>query len=308
MRRTVRLGALVLGLAILGGALTAEAQVPRHLNFQGRLADINKVPQTGTFSVTFTLWDALTSGTQCFSEIQSVPVNSGLFSVLIGSATSGGIGTCDFSKPYWLQIQIAGDALAMSPRLPLTAAPYAFNADRLDGYDADRFVQQTALGDVTHTGKIGVGKTPTYNLDVAGRVRGNQLCLGADCLASWYPGTVTSMGGGTGITLSTAPSAITATGTVSVNQSTMQNRVTGTCASGYGMYQINADGTVGCAAVPASDTSCYYQSRSWGSGSYCSIDSYYRATSCYDYTRATCSNGVWSITNYSCASTVPSAC
>jgi hypothetical protein len=300
------------GAALLLGTAVAHAQVPRTINFQGRLANKSLQPVTGTYSITVSLWttSAVGTGTSCFSEVSSVAVNSGLFNIVIGGATSGGIATaCDFSVPYYLQLQVAGDT-AMSPRVPLSAAPYALNADRLDNLEATAFQQQNATtGDVYVTGKVGVGMTAVQKLDVSGYVKGTGLCIGTDCRTAWSTGTVTSITAGTGITLS--PSPITSTGTVSVNTTTMQKRITGTCTTTQGMQTVAANGTVTCLTVSTTNPPCTWKGKTYSGGATC-YTGWAQGTYCisgkYDYTRCTCnSNGSWSCSDVSC-STLPVSC
>ncbi|WP_419172486.1 tail fiber domain-containing protein [Halobacteriovorax sp.] len=66
-------------------------------------------------------------------------------------------------------------------------------------------------------GNIGIGtSTPTEKLEVAGKVKGTELCIGTDCRGAWptgNAGTVTSVTGGTGLTGGT----ITSSGTLAVD-------------------------------------------------------------------------------------------
>ena len=48
---------------VLSGTL-ARAAVPQKINFQGRLTDSSGNSLTGTYSIQFSLWDSLTTGTQ----------------------------------------------------------------------------------------------------------------------------------------------------------------------------------------------------------------------------------------------------
>jgi hypothetical protein len=120
----------MLSLAMLGLLLVAApalAAIPRLINFQGRLADSSGTPKNGSFAMTFSLYTTTSGGSPCHYEPISVPVNSGLFNVNIGS-TQGGINAgCDFSVPYYIELQVGSDS-PMSPRIALTAAAYAMRA------------------------------------------------------------------------------------------------------------------------------------------------------------------------------------
>ena len=123
---------------------------------------------------------------------------------------------------------------------------------------------------------VGIGTmNPNYKLDVqGGQVNASGgLCIAGSCKTAWsevqtpltgscpagqairsisqtgavtcettYPGTVTSVGSGWG--LSGGP--ITTSGSLSVNNTQIQQRVTGTCGAGYAVGSIGQNGTVSC--------------------------------------------------------------
>ncbi|MFG1484791.1 tail fiber domain-containing protein [Halobacteriovorax sp. RZ-1] len=78
---------------------------------------------------------------------------------------------------------------------------------------------------ITESGNVGIGiDTPTEKLDVAGKVKATELCIGADCRAAWptgNAGTVTSITGGTGLTGGT----ITSSGTLAVDIGTTNGKI-----------------------------------------------------------------------------------
>ena len=101
--------------------------VPSLVNFQGSLTDSQSTPLTGTHNVTFSIYTMETGGAAIWQETQSVNVQNGLFSVLLGSTTPL---TADmFAGPMrWLGIKVGGDP-EMAPRLRVASVPYAFKAD-----------------------------------------------------------------------------------------------------------------------------------------------------------------------------------
>jgi len=102
--------------AVLGTAFT----------YQGRL-NKDGSPISGTCDFQFSLWDALSGGTQIGSTITkyNVAVNNGFFTEQIDFGASAFNGDA-----RWLQIAVrcpagSGSYTTLSPRQPLTAAPYA---------------------------------------------------------------------------------------------------------------------------------------------------------------------------------------
>ncbi|MFG1501310.1 tail fiber domain-containing protein [Halobacteriovorax sp. XZX-3] len=78
---------------------------------------------------------------------------------------------------------------------------------------------------ISSNGNVGIGTTnPSEMLEVVGRVKGTELCIGGDCRTSWPTGsggTVTSVVGGTGLTGGT----ITSTGTLAVDVGTTNGKI-----------------------------------------------------------------------------------
>lgn len=105
---------------------------PRLLNYQGYLTDTLGNPITNpSISMTFAIFDAASAGNQKWTETQNtVSVNKGIFSVLLGSVTPIPDSVFTSSASRWLQLTIAGQAL--SPRTRIVSAPYAFTSTYSD--------------------------------------------------------------------------------------------------------------------------------------------------------------------------------
>jgi hypothetical protein len=140
---------LALLLLLVRGSVSAPAQttpVPPLLNFQGRLAKPDGTPvPDGTYSVTFTLFDALTGGSPKWTEIDSVPVHNGVFAVRLGSIGSG-LPAGAFNGNLWLEIKVGTDA-PLTPRQQLVSVAYALKANTVP--DGSIGAAQIASGSIT---------------------------------------------------------------------------------------------------------------------------------------------------------------
>jgi len=111
----------------------SHAEVPKLINYQGHLTDKGGNPLTGNVDIVFRIYSTESGGTALWTEIQNnVTVKNGIFNVLLGSATVGGIPESIFDSPdRWLGVAVEGDS-EMSPRQRLVSVPYAYKAGQAD--------------------------------------------------------------------------------------------------------------------------------------------------------------------------------
>jgi len=133
----------LLMLAVLFFTVTvAPAQVPQTIKVQGFLNQ-NGSPANDTFTMSFTLYDAQFPGGVVVASVapQSVSVTNGLYEVDLPLASSAFTGSSRY-----LEIAVNGEVL--TPRMQMASAPFAYQADRLNGFEAADFVN-TAGGTIT---------------------------------------------------------------------------------------------------------------------------------------------------------------
>lgn len=167
----------------------AQAPPSRTINFSARLKGNGgaAVPD-GFYNVSFRLYEASEAGSPVWSETYydengtatgqdyRVKVTGGYLNVQLGSRTSFD-GSIDWNKNLWLTMNIGGTQQTnstqnitwdgeMSPRIQLSAVPYAMNAGSLNGKTAGDFIQ---LGGGAQTNSsdnpsIHINNTGTGNL------------------------------------------------------------------------------------------------------------------------------------------------
>jgi hypothetical protein len=108
-------------------SISAFAQMPHKIHYQGVLNDQNGNPVSGLRSMEFRLYDLLEGGTPLWTQgPQNVQVNKGGFNVVLGPFPE----EVDFSIPYYFELVVAGSVL--SPREELASAPYALRSANSD--------------------------------------------------------------------------------------------------------------------------------------------------------------------------------
>ncbi|MBS1913475.1 MAG: hypothetical protein JST22_15920 [Bacteroidetes bacterium] len=217
-------------LTALTAAATAQAQMPRTIAYQGYLATPTGAPVAdNNYTFIVKIYDAETSGNVLYTETQSVGVVKGIYNLIIGSSTPGGIpASVRFDRQYWLAVNVNGSDLL--PRTQLTTSPYSFSSLIAD---SARAVAPGAIGpEHLRDGSISPAK-----LNAVG-IPAEQVLVSTGTGVAWQPfssHTVTSLNtlkgdveilGGTNIqvTKNTSTNKITVTslnvGTINTIQST----------------------------------------------------------------------------------------
>ena len=194
---------LVVGVIALGQAEqlhAADANPPDRMTYQGYLVDSDGDPlgnsAPANYDVVFRIYNVKSGGTPIWSEQQTITVDKGYFSVLLGegvqinSEVHGSLAAAfdgaDASDRF-IGITVSGIGagdLEIAPRLRLVASPYSFTATQArrltDGDGNSNFFKDDA------SLKLGAGSTPTLTLPEAGGASlSGKLTVG---LPSWGSG------------------------------------------------------------------------------------------------------------------------
>jgi len=172
----------VVALSMSGLVAPGLAQAPlgTEFTFQGRLAQ-NGQPFDGSVDLTFRLFDAASGGVLVGTQgINNVPVTEGNFSALLNAASE--FGPDAFSgDARWLEIVVNGQTL--SPRQPVTAAPYALFslASAGGGGGCDPWTCEGTNIRNTNAGSVGIGlpagALPEGDLHIRGRTTTGRLLV-----------------------------------------------------------------------------------------------------------------------------------
>ena len=138
-------------------ARLAGVSLPSLMNYQGVLSHPitgDPVPD-GEHEITFALYDVASGGTALWMETQAVPVQNGLFSVLLGSINP--LSADAFTGMTYLGVKVGADA-EMTPRQQIVSVPYAIHAQQaasapFSGPDFDsgwQYVQEGSTKTITH--------------------------------------------------------------------------------------------------------------------------------------------------------------
>jgi hypothetical protein len=114
--------------------------IPRMLSYQGRLTDNSGSPvPNGNYQLTFRLYQQENGGSPFWTETQTVSVQNGLFSVLLGSVTP--ITSLPDGGTVWLSLQVGAEP-ELSPRLRIVSAAYSFLSEKAQTLEVRRSTGQ----------------------------------------------------------------------------------------------------------------------------------------------------------------------
>jgi hypothetical protein len=127
MRAFLRMAAF---MACVIGCLPAVHGQGTAFTYQGRLIDNGGTPAGGLYDIAFSLYNSQSNGDLIASSTNlQTPVSNGVFSVVVD------LGSVFDGTPSWLEIGVRSNGesafTALSPRQPVTSAPYAITSLRL---------------------------------------------------------------------------------------------------------------------------------------------------------------------------------
>jgi len=165
----------VVGALIMAASL-CWADIPRLISYQGMLTDNTGTPINEPRDLTFTIYDALTNGTALWTETHTaVPIEGGLFNVILGGATTPIPDFVFDSVERFLGIKVGTDP-ELAPRIQLTSVGYAYRAKVATTSETDG--DWVISGDDMYSavsGNVGIGITnPFCRLHVKGSIKVQQ--------------------------------------------------------------------------------------------------------------------------------------
>lgn len=237
--KTIACFVFSIGLALF--APLVHAAPPQTINYQGYLTNPGGTPVNNAVVMTFKLYDAASGGAVLYTETQlSVNVANGNFNAVVGAVTPI---TLPFDVQYWLSVAINSDP-EMSPRQPLASSPYAFRAASLDS--TATLAGSQISGTISNAQIANNAVTQAKLSPISGAAAGRVLGTDGSNL-QWQTGSVGTI---TGVTAGSGLTGGGASGIVglAVDPVSIQARVTGNCAAGSFISQVNSNGTVVCQA------------------------------------------------------------
>ena len=157
----------VLVVILLALISTSSAAVPQLINYQGVLTDSLGNNVNDTVDITYTIYDAPSSGSTVWTETQtSIVVNDGQFNVFLGSVTQL-IDTVFNDTVRYLGIQVNSDP-EISPRTRLVSMAYSYRTGTVDGASGGHITSKVNIGpnnDNSGTGAFVAGELDTASGD-----------------------------------------------------------------------------------------------------------------------------------------------
>ncbi|MCK4458560.1 MAG: hypothetical protein KAU52_02415 [Methanosarcinales archaeon] len=119
VNRDILLSATMIAMLTLSVGVAWADEVTSEINYQGRLAGSSGSPLSGTYTMTFRLYEAATGGTALDTDLHDVVVTNGLFNTELNFDQSYFDG-----RALWLGVKVGADS-EMAPRQEFRPVPYA---------------------------------------------------------------------------------------------------------------------------------------------------------------------------------------
>ena len=218
-------------------ALPLYASIPGQINFQGILKDASgRAITDSSLSVVFSIYSGATGGSLLWTETQTVTVESGLYSVRLGSVNAIGSSVFDGTTRY-LGIKVGTDA-EMTPRVALVTVPYSYRSGMADSVAA-------SSGAVMLGPAVTQETTGKYGIDVASTVSGGIGIYGKGSLAG-VSGEATG-GNGCGVygsnDIGYGVYGSSSAGSGVFGRSSNGHGVYGLCDNGYAIFGTSSNGS-----------------------------------------------------------------
>jgi len=127
MKRLHLMVSAAIAVCLLGHAM---ADVPRLMNYQGRLLDSGGLPLSTNVTMAVGIYTQAMGGAAAYMEVVgSVAVNNGLYSFHFGADTPALVAALG-GEEVWLEVVVNGSPL--TPRQRLVAVPYAILSERVE--------------------------------------------------------------------------------------------------------------------------------------------------------------------------------
>jgi|GEM_PF-2660663 len=143
----------------------AAAGINKQINFQGKLVNADGTNVTdGSYTVVFTMYSVFSGGSSLWTESDTVTTTSGIFQVALGAVTTLP-SSIDFNTDtLYLGIKISTESSEMTPRIRMTAVPYAFNSNAVNGLTFSGTSGNTYTFPGTNSGTVLTSNAPTQTL------------------------------------------------------------------------------------------------------------------------------------------------